>query len=134
MTYPSMDEEYDRYKRLLEDWDQARAEGPKPKPIPKPMAKPAEPEEPIAPKRKVDRERPRAKMVRRSAPEPAEGRYPKGTILCLDDEELVIYRRPVSGKDCDMVYSLLADGSAKIEGLELAEYEIEKLGLRLFAN
>jgi hypothetical protein len=70
----------------------------------------------------------RAKLAPAPAEETAEGAHPNGTLLCLDDEELVIYRRPVSGQSYDMVYSLLADGSVKIEAVELAKHHVSVLG------
>lgn len=71
---------------------------------------------------------PRAKLVRPVVEEAEDGRYPKGAILCLNDEELVIYRRPVAGKAYDMVYSLLSDGSVKIEGINFEDNNVVELG------
>lgn len=66
-------------------------------------------------------------MAPTAAPE-TEGRFSSGSILCLNDEELVIYRRPVTGKPLDMVYSLLADGAVKIDGLDFNNYRVEEIG------
>ncbi|MBI3737286.1 hypothetical protein HY256_12340 [Candidatus Sumerlaeota bacterium] len=67
-------------------------------------------------------------MGRPVAEQPIEGKFPSGTILAIDDEELVIYRRPVAGQPYDMVYSLLFDGTVKIEAVELGKHQVFEMG------
>jgi len=120
MAYSAMDDEVERYKQLLEDWSARRVPQPSDTPTPAPP-RPAGPTG-GAP------EPPRAKLIRPADEAEEGGRFPKGTILCLDEEELVIYRRPVHGQSYDMVYSLLADGLVKIEGVDLNQHQIVELG------
>lgn len=134
MAYQSMDEEVERYKKLLGDWKQAsQASGPTREPdglerhdltgsAPRPEPRPA----PRAAANGDDG----SSRARMGSPAPAapEGQFNSGSILCLNDEELVIYRRPVAGKPLDMVYSLLADGAVKIDGLDFNNYRIEEIG------
>lgn len=126
-----MDEEVDRYKRLLGEWNQAT---PSPRQTPMPQAGSQAPPRPLAEGpggrpvgRSHEAEAPRARTV---APQPPQGedRFSSGSILCVNDEELVIYRRPVAGKPLDMVYSLLADGAVKIDAVDLADARVEEIG------
>lgn len=124
MAISGMSDELERYKQLLNDWNIRKPSPGPPRSAPEtPPNREAEPEpEPNRPAGQ------RAKLIRPVVEEAEDGRYPKGSILCLDDEELVIYRRPVAGKSYDMVYSLLADGSVKIEGVELDKHQVAELG------
>lgn len=133
-----MGSDFDRYKELLNDWNKgekpqaspassSRAEAP---PGPNPSARPAAQEPP----RRADlNARPAAPQAQRAKLRPAgggaqDGRFPKGTILCIDDEEIVVYRRPVAGKSYDMAYTLLADGSVKIDAVDLNTRQVVELG------
>lgn len=69
----------------------------------------------------------RARLAPRKAT-PQTGQIASGTLLALDDRELAVYRRPVTGKGLDMVYSLLGDGTALIEAVSLKDRRIESLG------
>lgn len=117
MAYGTMEEEVDRYKKLLGDWKQASKPGaPRPgSPTPQPSA-PGRPEES------------RARMAPVGAAHAPDSPYASGSILCLNDEELVIYRRPVAGKPLDMVYSLLADGTVKIDAVDFSQQRVEEIG------
>ncbi|MCH8332534.1 hypothetical protein IIC65_01240 [Candidatus Sumerlaeota bacterium] len=116
----SPDDELERYKRLLDDWQKGRAKGqeqeaeetPGPKRVEEPVSKGSE----------------RAKLRRTDGKESSEDLYPKGTILALDDEDLVVYRRAVTAESYDMVYSLLGDGAVKIDGVEFEKHEVTELG------
>lgn len=135
MAYQSMDEEVERYKKLLGDWNQARqASGPRREPDGlerHDLGAGSGPERrPVAQSAANGESRPREARARMNTapPQPEEGRFSSGSILCLNDEELVIYRRPVAGKPLDMVYSLLADGAVKIDGLDFSNYRVEEIG------
>lgn len=138
MAFQSMDEEVERYKKLLGDWHQASQDSkPRVEPdglerhdlsgsVPRPEPRPA-PRSASNGDAGPGAGQSRARMA--STPPPsAEGQFNSGSILCLNDEELVIYRRPVAGKPLDMVYSLLADGAVKIDGLDFSNYRIEEIG------
>ncbi len=121
-----MKDEIERYKRLLQDWhggSGGNSPSPETKVSPPPVVR-----APTPPPRMAE-SAPRMKLSRPTPPEAEEGRFPNGAILCLNDEELVVYRRPVAGQPLDMVYSLLADGSVKIEALELSRYQISEMGI-----
>ena len=115
-----MSSELERYKQLLDEWSVGR----------KPTSQQAESQtEEIKAEPQAQPASGRARLKR---PEPAgggKGRFPKGSVLCLDEEELVIYRRPIEGKSFDMVYSLMADGEVKIEAVDLNNHEIIEIGL-----
>ncbi len=117
-----MKEEIDRYKRLLDEWNGSGRGGANKTPPPRTGPVPT-------PTHAMDgaESAGRAKLSRPGAMEPG-AKFPSGTILSLDDEELVIYRRPVSGQPLDMVYSLLFDGTVKIEAVELGKHRLEDLG------
>lgn len=117
-----MTDELDRYKQILNDW-QTGGPSAKPRPTPPRPTPPPPAEEPVQ-----EAAQPRAKLARPADAEAEDGRYPKGTILSLDEEDLVIYRRPVSGKPFDMVYSLLFDGKAKIEAIDLSRHQVVEMG------
>lgn len=110
-------DELERYRQLLGDWDKAKT-GPESRvQIPKPTLKP-----------RSQKPKGRARLQPQAPDEAADGRYQKGTILVLDEEELAIYRRPVAGKPYDMVYSLMGDGGVKIEAVDLPKHEVTELG------
>jgi len=118
-----MKDELERYKRILEEWGAGNEAPPKTAP-PGPPPRMENPQ-PVASNQP---ERGRAKLAT-AQPAAETGRYPGGTILCLDDSELVVYRRPVKDQPYDMVYSLLSDGSIKIEAVEFSKHKIDELGL-----
>lgn len=120
MSAAKMNEEVERYKRLLDDWDRGKSGGK----IARGESPISKPSKPTAPPKSSGR----AKLKRPAAAEEDSGRFSKGAILCLDDEELLVYRRPVTGETYDMVYSLLATGEVKIESVELGERKVEVLG------
>ncbi len=115
-----MNDDLERYRKLLEDWQVQ-------KPVQKPRREPQSPVAQEVPLRTAAAGSSRAKLTRRA--EEGGGRYPIGTILCLDDEEMVVYRRAVSDKSYDMVYSLLSDGSVKIEGVDIGNHQVDELGV-----
>lgn len=115
-----MNDDLERYRKLLEDWQVQ-------KPVQKPRREPRSSATQEVPLRSETSGRERAKLIRR--PEEDGGRYPIGTILCLDDEEMVVYRRAVADKSYDMVYSLLSDGSVKIEGVDIGSHQVDELGV-----
>lgn len=115
-----MNDDLERYRKLLEDWQVQ-------KPAPKPRREPRSPAAQEVPLRSSSGGAGRARMTRR--PEEDGGRFPIGTILCLDDEEMVVYRRAVADKSYDMVYSLLSDGSVKIEGVDIGSHQVDELGV-----
>ena len=112
-----MNDELERYRQLLDDWGKAKTDPESHVQIPKPTLKPR-PQKPTG----------RARLQPQAPDEAGDGRYRKGTILVLDEEELAIYRRPVAGKPYDMVYSLMTDGGVKIEAVDLPEHEVTELG------
>ena len=120
MSAAKMNEEVERYKRLLDDWDMSKSGGK----IARGESHISKPSKPTAPPKSSGR----AKLKRPAAAEEDSGRFPKGAILCLDGEELFVYRRPVAGETYDMAYSLLATGEVKIESVQLGERKVEVLG------
>jgi hypothetical protein len=55
--------------------------------------------------------------------------FPPGAILCIDDDELIIYRGPSSDSaNLHTVYSLLTDGSIHVEALSLDGRTFKQLG------
>jgi hypothetical protein len=123
MAYRNMDDELERYKKLLGDWKQASQAVPRPEVSERPAERHV--------LESVGTLRPQAAPNRR--PErptagSAEAGFSSGSILCLDDVELVVFRRPVAGKPLDMVYSLLADGAAKIDAVDLSQHRVEEIG------
>src|SRR5438105_1410790 len=99
-----MKEDFERYQRLLQEWNAGSEPQSKSDP-PKTSSQGMNSSAASGP----GTDRPRVKL----APTPGAeepGRFPGGTILCLDDSELVVYRRPVKDQPYDMVYSLLTDG------------------------
>jgi hypothetical protein len=121
MATSGMSDELERYKQLLNDWNVGKS--PKPSPANASGGASARPQAAPASEGKA-----RAKLVRPVVEEAEDGRFPRGAILCLNDEELVIYRRPVADKPLDMVYSLLSDGLAKIEAVDLTKNSVVELG------
>lgn len=121
MSYAEMKDEFDRYQRLLNDWNQGKGDA---------GESSSEPQAPSSQSSaKPATGRPRARLRSAAETSDKDGRFPKGTILVLDDEELVVYRRPMGGEPYDMVYSLLADGKVRIEAVQLDEHEISELGV-----
>lgn len=54
--------------------------------------------------------------------------FKNGTLVCLDEAELIVYRGPARGQSYDMVYALLADGTAKLEGCNLKDHHKFEMG------
>lgn len=123
VAYMSVDEELERYKQLLGDWHgDANGDPPAPQKRRDPEAE--------AYLRMLSGEEPkRAKMKpAAAAATQGEGEHVKGSILRLDDSDLVVYRRSVTGQALDMVYSLLDDGSVQIEGVPLRDHKVVEIG------
>jgi len=123
-----MKQEIDRYRRLLQEWGGDTQGGiqENSKPPVNPQPRTAGMNTPPPASASLGG---RAKLGKPQAtPPPESDRFASGTILVLNDEELVVYRRGVAGQPVDMVYSLLSDGNAKIEALNLAEYQVSELG------
>lgn len=61
-------------------------------------------------------------------PDAGTAPFVAGTILCLNDNILAIYKRPVPEKGYHLVAALLPKGAIKVEGIVLEGYQIEELG------
>lgn len=137
MTF-NMENDLDRYKQLLGDWEKrTQDEKSRPSPVedrPEPIVqvKPATPRRTPLDSASGQRNAsgPSPEPVRNpSDSNPPDMKYDRGTLLVLDEADLVVYRRPVAGQPLDMVYSLLADGTVKIEAVDLRKADVAELGL-----
>lgn len=114
-----MKEDIDRYKRLMEEWRGASGT-PKeePKPDPKAVSRPV----PSGPgSDPADR---RLKL----APVPPQGRHPRGTLLCINDEELVVYDKGPDASGRDSVLDLLYNGAVKPIHMNLTHSKTVRMG------
>lgn len=117
------DEELERYKQLLGDWHgDANGEPSSPRKRHDPEAE--------AYLRLLSGEEPQRAKMKPATPaaKHGDGEHVKGSILRLDDSDMVVYRRSVTGQALDMVYSLLADGSVQIEGIPLRDHKVVEIG------
>lgn len=132
MATNSMDNEFERYKRLLGDWDKGQENAPPPpSPINGGSPNPADPDDITV--YNLDSAGAELSTSRPVSPKPAaaaheQTEFESGNILCLNNEDLVVYRRPIAGKPLDMVYSLVSDGSVRIDGVDLSNHDVVEVG------
>jgi hypothetical protein len=62
-------------------------------------------------------------------PQEAEGTFPIGTIIRLEDGTVGIYKDPVRGKEYEIVYCLRPSGRVSPEGIALFAYNAQRIGM-----
>lgn len=114
----NVEEEVERYRRILEDW--------------KPGPGPRKNTPPPAPARSNGDARPAnnggAAVASAYTPHGAVSTFTPGAILLLNGRTLAVYRKPVPEKEYHLVLVLCPNQTVKAQGIALEGYQVEELG------